>query len=148
MPLLIANPDQVARSKPGLGLTFEPCAKDADGEVPRGHTSFLSEARSVKYDTLVDTCLSDPSLKTCAAVLIERFCFDRGITRGTFLQLLRNLQGDPSPEIAALYDRCNGTGRVDLTTLPEATLQRIVLDLPTWYDAFLLQLRPVQKTRE
>tara|TARA_B100000519_G_scaffold41233_1_gene31329 strand:+ start:56 stop:493 length:438 start_codon:yes stop_codon:yes gene_type:complete len=141
MPLLIANPDQVARSKPGLGLTFEPCAKDADGEVPRGHTSFLSEARSVKYDTLVDTCLSDPSLKTCAAVLIERFCFDRGITRGTFLQLLRNLEGDPSPEIAALYNRCKGTGYVDLTTLPEAMLQRIVLDLPMWYDALLLQAR-------
>ena len=141
MPLLSANPQQVARSKQGLGLTFEPCAKDADGEVPRGHTWFLSEARSVKYDTLVDTCLSDPSLKTCAAVLIERFCFDRGITRSTFLQLLRNLEGDPSPEIAALYNRCKDSGYVDLTTLPEAMLQRIVLDIPTWYEALLLQAR-------
>lgn len=145
MPLLIANPQQVARSKPSLGLTFEPCAKNADGEVPRGHAWFLSEARAVKYDTLVDTCLADPSLMTCAAVLIERFCFDRGITRGMFSQLLRNLQGDPSPEMAALYDRCDGTGYVDLTTLPEATLQRIVVDLPMWYDALLLQARLSQK---
>jgi len=141
MPLLLTNPQNVARSKGGLGLTFEPCAKDANGEVPRGHAWFVSEARSVKYDTLVDTCVADPTLKTCAAVLIERFCFDRSIPRGTFMQLLRNLQGDPAPEIAALYDRCNGTGYVDLTTLPEPTLQRIVLDLPTWYDAFLLQAR-------
>ena len=145
MPLLYTNPQEVARSKQGLGLTFEPYAKNADGEVPRGHAWFVSEARSVKYDTLVDTCLADPSLKTSAAVLIERFCFDRGIARGTFSQLLRNLQDDPSPEMAALYDRCNGTGRVDLTTLPEATLQRIVLDLPTWYDALLLQARLGQK---
>lgn len=130
MSSVASAPCNIARHTGTRGVVYAPRAADEHGASPQGHGWFLAEARKLKYDTLVETCMADASLKTCAAVLVERFCMQKGIDKATLEGHLRQLEhGDQFVEL--WHER----GELDLTRLPRDTLRTLVCELPAWHEA-------------
>lgn len=130
MAPLYGAPPTVPRAK--HGVVFAPWGtRDAErGAVPQGHLLFVMQAREVEYDNLVQTCLADAGLKTCAAVLVERFCFANNVDAEMLADHLRRLeQGDQFVEF------WHKLGHVDLTLLPRDTLHTFIRELPVWHEA-------------
>lgn len=132
----------LARSK--NHLTFQP----NDSDVPSTHEwaqrLFVTQARGAPYDDLVHTCLKDPSLKTCAAVLVERWAFENGVDPEMFGSLMGELQKATGYDTAAFVARCQEQGYIDLTELPQDVLRELVANAPTWEE----QKRKRKRKRE
>ena len=136
----LLDPYQAAREK--HGIVFAPRSRGADGASPQGHSLFLTNARAVDYNQLVDTCVSAHELKTCAAVLLERYCMDNRVDKAMLQQLLKHPKDVAAFDCAALLARWDSEGEVDFTTLPQDTLHSLVLGFPLWHEA----LRRVRAT--
>ena len=119
------------------GITFAPHAKNADGCSPRGQVLFVEQARDVSYDQLVDTCVADGSLKTCAAVLVERFCFEKGLDKNMLHKHLHRLGDETAFPAEAFIDVCEREGFVDLTRIDQHSLRTLVMELPLWHQIVL-----------
>ena len=130
MPPLYGAPPTMARAK--HGVVFAPWGtREADrGAVPQGHLLFVTQAREVEYDELVRTWRADAGLKTCAAVLVERFCFANGVDAEMLADHLRRLEF--GNEFVEFWHRL---GHVDLTLLPRDALHMLVRELPVWHEA-------------
>ena len=125
---------QMSLFAPGLArtkhhLTFCPAASDVPSTHPWAQALFVTQARAAPYDDLVATCLKDPSLKTCAAVLIERFCFENGVDANCFGYLHGRLEAHMGFEKHTFQ---MDTHCIDLTTLPQNALHELVKNAPTW----------------
>ena len=119
------------------GITFAPHAKNADGCSPHGHLLFVEQARDVNYDQLADTCVADASLKTCAAVLVERFCFEKGFDKDMLHRHLHRLGEKTAFPAEAFIELCEREGYVDLTRIDEHSLHTLVMELPLWHQLTL-----------
>lgn len=119
------------------GITFAPLAKDADGCSPRGHGLFVEQARDVSYDQLADTCVADSSLKTCAAVLVERFCFEKNLDKQMLHKHLHRLGDETAFPVEDFIELCEREGYVDLTRIDEHSLRTLVMELPLWHQLTL-----------
>lgn len=119
------------------GISFAPHAKNADGCSPRGHGLFVEQAREVSYDQLVDTCVADASLKTCAAVLVERFCFEKGIDKPMLHRHLHRLRDETGFQADQYIDSCEKDGHFDLTRIDQHSLRTLVMELPLWHQIVL-----------
>lgn len=139
MPLYNIDPYEPAREK--HGIVFAPRSRGADGASPQGHALFLANARNVEYNQLVDTCVAAPELKTCAAVLLERYCADNRVDKAMLQQLLKHPKDAAAVDCAALLAHWDSEGEVDFTTLPQDTLHSLVLGFPLWHEA-LRHVRP------
>ena len=140
MPLYSRDFSEVAHVK--NGIVFAPRSRGADGASPQGQALFLTNARAVDYNQLVDTCVAAPELKTCAAVLLERYCIDNRVDKAMLQQLLKHPKDVTAFDCAALLARWDSEGEVDFTTLPQDTLHSLVLGFPLWHEA----LRHVRAT--
>jgi len=120
----------LARSK--NHLTFQPNASDVPSTHAWAQRLFVTQARGAPYDDLVQTCLKDPSLKTCAAVLIERWALENGVGPKEFGHLMGELQKATGYDTVAFVARCQEQGFIDLTTLPQDVLRELVANAPTW----------------
>ena len=112
------------------GLTFKPLARHKRATNTFAHGIFVAHARAVEYEKLARTCVATPSLTTAAAVLVERFCVENGVTPALFAQLIEKLQactGHDLSEFAA-----GAADGVDFTELPAGVLHQLVLHAPTW----------------
>ena len=140
MPTFSTDHYEVARAK--HGIVFAPRSRGADGASPQGHALFLTNARAVDYNQLVDTCVAAPELKTCAAVLLERYCADNRVDKAMLQQLLKHPKDAAAVDCAGLLARWDSEGEVDFTTLSQDTLHSLVLGFPLWHAA----LRHVRAT--
>lgn len=125
---------QMSLFAPGLTrtkhhLTFCPAASDVPSTHPWAQALFVTQARAAPYDDLVATCLKDPSLKTCAAVLIERFCFENGVDANCLGYLMGRLTAHMGFDKHTLQI---DIGCIDLTRLPQNALHELVKNAPTW----------------
>ena len=136
---------QMSLFAPGLArtkhhLTFCPAASDVPSTYPWAQALFVTQARAAPYDDLVATCLKDPSLKTCAAVLIERFCFENGVDPVTFAYIQGRLEAHMGYKVHAL-DLGMDFQCIDLTRLPQNALHELVKNAPTWEQAKRKRMR-------
>ena len=122
----------LARSK--HNLTFQPNASDVPSSHAWAQRLFVTQARAAPYDQLVQTCLKDPSLKTCCAILVERFCIENGVGPKEFGHLMGQLQALTGYDTVAFVARCQELGYIDLTTLPQGVLRELVANAPTWHN--------------
>ena len=120
----------LARSK--NKLTFQPNASDVPSTHEWAQRLFVTQARGAPYDKLVHTCLKDPSLKTCAAVLGERWAFENGVGPKEFGHLMGQLQALTGYDTVPFVARCQEQGFIDLTELPQDVLRELVANAPTW----------------
>ena len=125
---------QMSLFAPGLArtknhLTFCPAATDVPSTHPWAQGLFVAQARCANYDDLVATCLKDPSLKTCGAVLIERFAFENGVDANCLGYLIGRLEAHMGFEKHTLQIDIHS---IDLTTLPQNALHELVKNAPTW----------------
>ena len=123
----------LARSK--HSLTFQPNASDVPSSHAWAQRLFVTQARTAPYDDLVQTCLKDSSLKSCAAVLVERWALENGVGPKEFGHLMGQLQALTGYDTAAFVARCQEQGFVDLTELPQGVLRELVANAPTWEQA-------------
>jgi len=121
----------LARSK--HSLTFEPNASDVPSSHAWAQRLFVTQARGAPYDDLVGTCLKDPSLKSCAAVLVERFCIENGVGPKEFAHLMEELHKATGYDTANYVARFQAVGFIDLTELPQGVLRELVAHAPTWH---------------
>ena len=128
----------IARKK--HGLTFKPLARHKRATNTWAHGVFVAHARAVEYEKLARTCVAAPSLTTAAAVLVERFCCDNGVTPALFAQLLEKLQAFTGHDVGEFA--AGAADGVDFTELPADALHQLVLHAPTW----LHQIKPRSRT--
>ena len=122
----------LARSK--HSLTFQPNASDVPSSHAWAQRLFVTQARAAPYDELVATCLKDPSLKTCAAVLIERWALENGVDPATFGYIQGRLEAHMGYKPHGL-DLGMDFQCIDLTRLPQNALHELVKNAPTWEQA-------------
>ena len=91
----------------------------------------------MNYDQLADTCVADASLKTCAAVLVERFCFEKGFDKDMLHRHLHRLGEKTAFPAEAFIELCEREGYVDLTRIDEHSLHTLVMELPLWHQLTL-----------
>ena len=120
----------LARSK--NHLTFQPNASDVPSSHAWAQRLFVTQARGANYDDLVQMCLKDPSLKTCAAVLIERWALENGVGPETFGHLMGELEKATGYDTTTFVARCQEQAYIDLTELPQGVLRELVANAPTW----------------
>ena len=128
----------LARSK--HNLTFQPAASDVPSTHAWAQALFVAQARCCPYDDLVATCLKDPTLKTCAAVLIERWAFENGVDPGTFGYIQGRLEAHMGYKPHGL-DLGMDFQCIDLTRLPQNALHELVKNAPTWEQAKRKRMR-------
>ena len=132
----------LARSK--NHLTFQPNASDVPSTHAWAQRLFVTQARTAPYDDLIHTCLKDPSLKTCAALLVERWALENGVGPKDFGFLMGELQKATGYDTVAFVARCQEQGYIDLTELPQDVLRELVANAPTWEE----QKRKRKRKRE
>ena len=125
-------------------LTFFPAASDVPSSHAWAQRLFVTQARTAPYDDLIHTCLKDPSLKTCCAILVERFCIENGVGPKDFGFLMGELQKATGYDTVAFVARCQEQGYIDLTELPQDVLRELVANAPTWEE----QKRKRKRKRE
>ena len=125
-------------------LTFCPAASDVPSTHAWAQRLFVTQARTAPYDDLIHTCLKDPSLKTCAAVLVERWALENGVGPKDFGFLMGELQKATGYDTVAFVARCQEQGYIDLTELPQDVLRELVANAPTWEE----QKRKRKRKRE
>ena len=122
----------LARSK--NKVTFCPAAPSMPSSHEWAQRLFVTQARGANYEDLVQTCLKDPSLKSCAAVLVERFCLENGVGPKAFGHLMGELQKATGYDTANYVARFQAVGYIDLTELPQGVLRELVANAPTWHN--------------